>query len=58
MKILGAFLTDFHQNKGFRLVVSDPQETALTPEQFKLYSGLIQPREELCDRILTIEFLE
>jgi hypothetical protein len=45
MKILGAFLTDFHEKIGFRLVVSDPPETPLTPEQFKLYSGLIQPRE-------------
>lgn len=58
MKIQGAFLTDFHKVAGLRLVVSDPVETPLTPEQFKLYSGLIQPREELCDRVLAVEFLD
>lgn len=35
---------------------SVPTDTVLTKEQFALYSDLILPREELCDRILAIEF--
>jgi hypothetical protein len=58
MKILAVFLTDFHKDTGRRLMVSDPEETLLTPEVFKLYNGLIQPKEVLCDRVLTIEFLD
>lgn len=56
MKILGISISEFHDKAGFQLVESVPPDTVLTKEQFTLYSDLILPREELCDRILAIEF--
>jgi len=54
MKILGVSLNEFHDKAGFQLVTNIPKDTVLTQEQFNLYSDLILPREELCDRILAI----
>lgn len=56
MRILGVSLSEFHDKAGFKLLHNVPEDSALTEVQFKLYSDLILPRDEICDRILAIEF--
>ena len=44
MNIEGISLSEFHDKKGFQLVVSVPHDSLLTQEQFNLYSDLILPK--------------
>ena len=58
MRVVGVSLSEFHDKAGFQLVTSLPEDSPLSPLQFKLYSDLVLPREELCGRTLTIEFMD
>lgn len=56
MRIEGISLSEFNDKKGFQLIMTVPEQSVLTAEQFNLCSDLILPREELCEKIIAIEY--
>lgn len=56
MKIHAVLLSEFNDQSGFRLIAVHPKDT-VTQNQFSLYSELVLAREELCGRMIAIEFM-
>lgn len=44
MRIEGISLSEFNEKKGFQLIMTVPEQSVLTAEQFNLCSDLILPR--------------